>query len=294
MADNSEMVSLHDFDLIQERDFWTKIESFDSKKHSKVVLIDTLIALIHKSDRKIIRLKAIRGLGKIAFHNRDAIDTLIHVLLHEQTTSRYLAAESLSKIAIGDRIAINSLVEIIYRSQDIVEINCIANILCNIAVNNNKAIDALIYLLRESYDLSGKLIIAKKLNKISPNHSQAIAAFLDIIARGNDYNLRYEAMNYLSQFKTDNPIVIDEFQRIARLEGEKTSVVEGRKIAKIGLQNINRNWFYKICKTINFWNKSFKHFSLNIILLAVFSLCYILSVAKSIAMFIISNILKLF
>ena len=294
MADNSENVLLYDFDLTQDREtFWKRIESLDDKKLSKVVAINTLISLIHKSKRKIIRLKAIRSLGKIAFHDRDAINTLIYVLLHDPTTSRYLAAESLSKIAIGEQRAIDSLVEIVYRGKDRVKINCIANVLCNIAVNNETAINAIIYLLKDSPDLSKKFIIAKKLHKISPRHPQAITAFLEIIARGNDYNLRYEAMNCLSQFATDNSTVINELQKIAKLEGREKTVIEGRKIAKIGLQNINRNWFNKICKIMRSRLESFKYLNLNIALLSVYCISYLLSLVRLMIVIIVSNILKL-
>lgn len=192
-------------------------------------------------DRESVKLQVIRRLGTIAQKNTQAIDVLLEILINGTVFSRYLVVETISKIAVGNEKVITALVKIIYSSQDKVTINCATNILGNIAKDRPHAVRALIYLLKNNNDLSQKSRIARQLNQIAEGHPQAIIAWLDIIAHGKSYAIRCSAVRHLSQVAVGNKVVIEELKKIARKKGQNKSAIEGKKIARIGLKQIDRH-----------------------------------------------------
>ena len=200
-----------------------------------------LVSLVNSCNKESDRWKIIQHLGTIAQKNPQAIDVLLEILIYGTVFSRYLVAETLSKIAVGNETVITSLVKIIYSSQDKVTINCTTIILGNIAQNRPHAVRALIYLLKNNANLAQKLTIAQKLNQISKGHPQAIIAWLDIIARGKSYAIRRSAVRHLSQVTVGNKVVIEELKKIAHKKGGNQTEIEGKKLARIGLRQIDRS-----------------------------------------------------
>lgn len=203
--------------------------------------IANLINLLNNCDRQSEKWKIIRRLGTIASKNPQAIDILIEILISGKVFSRYLVAETFSKIAVGNETVITSLVPIIYRSKDTVTLNCTTTILSNIAKDRPHAIRALIYLLKNNTNLAQKLILAQKLNQIAEGHPQVIIAWLDIIVNGENYSIRRSAIQNLSQVTVGNQIVIAELKKIAQKKGGNRTIIEGKKLAKIGLKQIDRS-----------------------------------------------------
>lgn len=216
-------------------------EKTEAVKKQEQKAIADLVARLNNCDRESVKFQVIRHLGTIAQKNTQAIDVLLEILINGTVFSRYLVVETLSKIAVGNETVITALVKIIYRSQDKVTINCATTILGNIAKDRPHAVRALIYLLKNNNNLSQKLIIARQLNRIAEGHPQAIIAWLDIIAHGKSYAIRRSAVRHLSQVAVGNQIVIKELKKIALRDGKNKSAIEGKKIARIGLKQIDRH-----------------------------------------------------
>lgn len=208
------------------------------------------IYLLNNCNDELIRWQAIRSLGKIENINKEITDIFINILIKGKIPSRYLIVESLSKIAIEDEYTINNLIEIIHQSDDIVTINCAVNILGKIAKDNEKAIKALIYLLENNSSLSERLKIAQNINEIVKGHPQAISTWLDIVTNGDNYYIRYAAIRCLSQVAVGNQTVIRELKRIAKIKGKEQSIIDGKKIAQIGLWSIDDNLFKRTIKKL--------------------------------------------
>ena len=136
---------------------------------------------------------------------------------------------------------ITDLVQIIYRSKDTVTLNCTTTILSNIAKDRPHAVRALIYLLKNNPNLAQKLILAQKLNKIAEGHPQVIIAWLDIVVNGENYAIRRSAIQNLSQVTVGNQNVIAELKKIVHKKGRNRTIIEGKKLAKIGLKQIDRS-----------------------------------------------------
>lgn len=203
--------------------------------------ITNLVNLLNNCDRDSDQWKIIRCLGTIAPKNTQAINILIEILVSGKVLSRYLVAETLSKIAVGNETVITSLVEIIYRSKDTVSLNCTTTILSNIAKDRPHAVRALIYLLKNNTNLAQKLILVQKLNKIAEGHPQVIIAWLDIVVNGENYAIRRSAIKNLSQVTVGNQNVIAELKKIVHKKGRNRTIIEGKKLAKIGLKQIDRS-----------------------------------------------------
>ena len=215
-------------------------ENAEAVKKQEQKEIAKIVTLLNNCDRESVKLQVIRRLGTIASTNSQAIDVLINILINGKVLSRYLVAETLSKIAVGNEAVITALVKIIYSSHDKVTINCTATILGKIAKDRPHAVRALIYLLKNNINLAQKLTIAQKLNQISQGHPQAIIAWLDVIAHGKSYAIRRSAVQHLSQVTVGNKVVIEELKKIARKKEKNKTAIEGKKIAWIGLRQIDR------------------------------------------------------
>ena len=204
--------------------------------------VTNLVDLLNNCDLgEAVKLQVIRRLGTIALKNPQAIEILMEILTNGKFLDRYLVAQTLSKVAIGNENVITALVKIIYSSQDRVTLNCTTTILSNIAKDRPYAVRALIYLLKNNTNLAQKLFLAQKLNQIAEGHPQVIIAWLDIVVNSNNYSIRRSAIQNLSQVTVGNKIVITEFKKMAQKKGGNCKIIEGKKLAKIGLKKIDRS-----------------------------------------------------
>lgn len=209
-----------------------------------------LVCILKNHNDELVKWKAIRSLGNIAIDNYDAIEALIEVLIIGLIPSRYLAAESLSQIAGGNEQVIISLTNLIYNTEDKVTLNCVSNVLGSIATDDRNSIDALVYLKNKILDSNTRLVIAQNINSITEAHPEAFDIWLDIIRNEDEYNILYETIRCLSEVSAGDKFIIHELKKITRIKGNDKSTINRRKIAEIGLWQINNNLFKKVLKII--------------------------------------------
>ena len=217
------------------------IESWVEEEATNPNLVPALIAELQPEGDEITNWAIIRALGKCYAHQPEIMAALIHILEKGRPPSRRIAVETLNKIGNGNQDLISSLVELAEREQDEDLRFCIAKILGGIGQDSETARNGFIYLIHHSLNYETRKLASDALAQIDSGSPEAIEAWLHLVQTGEDYYIRYPSMLHLSQFAAGNPLVIQTFETLLNSEGTDEWSENSRRIARIGLSEMNRN-----------------------------------------------------
>ena len=188
-----------------------------------------LIELLHTTEERTTRYRAIAQLGQIGTGREDAIDALTEIVrFTPDEPTRWLAIENLSQIAIGHSTAVETLIDLLAIGRPPTK-ELVAKYLPPMLGDNSSAVTALANIPRTESDEITLRALAAILGQVSTNKSAAIDALIHLVYKTSDSHTWMRSLNSLTQLKANTNDAILVYLYLIRNKSVQTLAISALK-----------------------------------------------------------------